>query len=197
MGLCEEYQDLRIHYRKLFYECVQEIESLLAQGNSIKQIEVIYRQKWQKSLADMEENRANCDCCGCGVCCKFAVSEFSPEQLALKAQNCDYYALQFLETFVPYGSVDEARKIYPEYVEFLLKIADGKAYFYHCPKVTEDNRCPDYENRPQICRDFPDNPLAFLPKSCSFTTWKLKSESVCLKLNAEKEIIDFYLKGNM
>ena len=133
----------------------------------------------------------------CGVCCKFAVSEFSPEQLALKAQNGDNYALQFLETFVPYGSVDEARKIYPEYVEFLLKIADGKAYFYHCPKVTEDNRCPDYENRPQICRDFPDNPLAFLPKSCSFTTWKLKSESVCLKLNAEKEIIDFYLKGNM
>ena len=41
-------------------------------------------------------------------------------------------------------------------------------YFYHCPRVTKDNRCPDYENRPQICRDFPDNPLAFLPLSCGF-----------------------------
>ena len=61
-------------------------------------------------------------------------------------------------------------------------------YFYHCPKVTEDNKCPNYENRPQICKDFPDNPIAFLPPLCGFKDWKLKSELISLKLNAESEI---------
>lgn len=65
-------------------------------------------------------------------------------------------------------------------------------YFYHCPKVTQDNKCPDYENRPQICRDFPDNPLAFLPLGCGFVDWKIKSEPVSLMLNAMVEIMGFY-----
>ena len=88
--------------------------------------------------------------------------------------------------------MNEVDNIYPEYVQMLNDSGESGYYFYHCPKVTEDNRCSDYENRPQICRDFPDNPIAFLPKNCGFKDWKLKSESVSLKLNAEAEIINFY-----
>ena len=70
-------------------------------------------------------------------------------------------------------------------------------YVYHCPKITEDNRCCDYENRPQICKDFPDNPIAFLPLSCAFSNWKLKSQLFWLKLVSETEIINFLLDGKI
>ena len=56
----------------------------------------------------------------------------------------------------------------------------------------QENRCPDYENRPQICRDFPDNPISFLPKACGFSKWKEEVEPLALKLRATLEIADFY-----
>ena len=80
------------------------------------------------------------------------------------------------------------------YVQLLEANNENGYYFYHCPKVTQGNRCPDYENRPQICRDFPDNPTAFLPPKCGFKDWKLKSNSVSLKLSAEMEISLFYIE---
>ena len=65
-------------------------------------------------------------------------------------------------------------------------------YFYHCPKLNECKRCSDYENRPQICRDFPDNPLSILPESCGFYKWRQEVEPVVLMLHSMMEIIDYY-----
>lgn len=164
--------------------------------------------KWQKDVVNMlkedyypklfvlqsqiDEIRANYSCVNCGSCCRLAISEFSPDELKQKAQSGDNYANQFIDTFVPYKSIDEVKKIYPEYVEMLEEREKTGYYFYHCPKVTENNMCPDYENRPEICRDFPDNPLAFLPVKCGYKEWKIKSEDLSLKLNALSEIIAFY-----
>ena len=119
---------------------------------------------------------------------------FSPTELKTKAQNGDKTAQDFLQTFVPYQDMEEVRKVFPEYVKLLEANNENGYYFYHCPKVTQGNRCPDYENRPQICRDFPDNPTAFLPPKCGFKDWKLKSNSVSLKLSAEMEISLFYIE---
>ena len=82
--------------------------------------------------------------------------------------------------------------MYPEYIELLEKNKEYDVYFYHCPKLTEDKRCSDYENRPQICRDFPDNPLSILPEACGYKKWKEEVEPVALMLHAMIEIIDFY-----
>ena len=54
--------------------------------------------KWTEILAYREQF----SCIGCAVCCKLACSEFSPEQLKIKAQNNDKFASQFLSVFVPY-----------------------------------------------------------------------------------------------
>lgn len=140
--------------------------------------------------------RESCHCVGCGVCCKFAVSEFSPEELSQKAKNGDSLALQFINTFVPYSSLDEAGKVFPEYVEMLKFKQESEYFIYHCPKVTDDNRCPEYANRPKICRDFPDNPIAFLPLTCGYRDWKTQSEPIMLKLNAMAEILNYY-KNNL
>lgn len=132
-------------------------------------------------------------CSGCATCCRLACSEFSYEELKKKAQNGDNFATQFISVFVPYEDVEEPRQIYPEYFELLEEKLEGeKVYFYHCPKLTEDNRCSDYENRPQICRDFPDNPLALLPSKCGYCMWKKEVEPISLMLHSMIEIVEFY-----
>lgn len=149
----------------------------------------VYR-KLQEVLAYREMFK----CSGCATCCRLACSEFSPEELKQKAANGDKFAIQFTSIFIPYESIEEAQKVYPEYIELLKKKVDEGVYFYHCPKLTDENRCSDYENRPQICRDFPDNPFAVLPEKCGYRVWKDEINPVALMLHSMVEIIEFYKK---
>ena len=83
-----------------------------------------------------------------------------------------------------------------EYITSVLPLKieskEDEVYFYHCPKLNDCNRCKDYEKRPQICRDFPDNPLALLPKSCGYNAWKHEVEPVALMLHSMLEIVEYY-----
>ncbi len=147
----------------------------------------IYR-KWKEIL----DYRKNFHCKGCATCCNLACSEFSPEELKEKAANGDKFATQFMSIFVPYQTREEAEKIYPEYLKLLAELKEDEVYFYHCPKLTDCKRCSDYENRPEICRAFPDNPLSILPESCGFYEWRQEVEPVALMLHSMVEIIDYY-----
>lgn len=147
----------------------------------------IYR-KWKEIL----DYRKNFYCKGCATCCNLACSEFSPEELKEKAANGDKFATQFMSIFVPYQTREEAEKIYPEYLKLLAELKEDEVYFYHCPKLTDCKRCSDYENRPEICRAFPDNPLSILPESCGFYEWRQEVEPVALMLHSMVEIIDYY-----
>lgn len=144
--------------------------------------------KWTEILA----YRKNFHCKGCATCCNLACSEFSPDELKQKAENGDNFANQFLSVFIPYETRDEAAKIYPEYLKLLDDTIEEPVYFYHCPKLNECKRCSDYENRPKICRVFPDNPLSILPKSCGFYEWRQEVEPVALMLHSMVEIMDYY-----
>lgn len=167
---------------------------------------------WQKAAIDKLKNEISRDiyekiqellryrekfsCSRCALCCKFACSEFSPEELKVRAENGDKFAKQFLSVFVPYENLEEAFKIYPDYVE-LLKHKYGnvdEVNFYYCPKLSSENLCTDYENRPDICRDFPNNALAILPNSCGFKPWKDEVEIIALTLHALSEIVGFYIE---
>lgn len=147
----------------------------------------IYR-KWQEVL----KLRENYSCNGCATCCNLACSEYSPEELKRRAENGDNFAKQFTSIFVPYNSREEARKIYPEYINLLDETVEDEVYFYHCPKLTDCKRCSDYENRPKICRDFPDNPLDILPKSCGYYEWRQQVLTVVMMLHSMMEIIKYY-----
>lgn len=208
---------LRKEYREIFLKSAEEIKSKV---DEIKpkdfngEIFDKYKKdslgaKWQqetvklltgdiskeiyRKLNEILAYRKNFHCVGCATCCNLACSEFSPEELRQKADNGDNFAQQFLSVFIPYESKEEARKVYPEYIELLEKNKEYDVYFYHCPKLTEDKKCSDYENRPQICRDFPDNPLSILPSSCGYKQWKEEVEPVALMLHSMVEIIDFYV----
>jgi len=214
--LNDKITKLRKNYREIFVTCGEEIEKRIDtvkpkgfDGEFFRKYEPdTTGYEWQKQALILLNNdiskeiyrklneilayRSQFKCIGCATCCKLACSEFSPEELKQKADNGDNFAGQFLSVFVPYKSKEEARKIYPEYIELLKENGENDVYFYHCPKVTEDNRCSDYENRPQICRDFPDNPLSILPKSCGYNEWKEEIEPIALMLHSMLEITDYY-----
>jgi len=195
-NLSSDVENLKKSYREIFLKTSEEFNlriEKMTPDEFVKFLnEDILKELYDKQIK-MLESRKDFDCAGCASCCKLACSEFSPSQLQQKSQNGDNFASQFISVFIPYNSEEEAREIYPEYFQLLKeKAQDEPVYFYHCPKVTEDNRCPDYENRPQICRDFPDNPIGFLPKTCGFLDWKEQTESEALELHATFEIVNFY-----
>lgn len=212
-------QHLRKEYREIFMQSYEEIQKKIedlrpsgVDGDIFDKFEPLSDgSRWQSEVLDMLENdvskevyrkfqevlayRSQFQCSGCATCCKLACSEFSPEELKMKAECGDNFATQFLSVFVPYESKEEAREVYPEYIQMLEENKEDNVYFYHCPKVTEDNRCPDYEHRPQICRDFPDNPLSILPCSCGYKKWKEEIEPVTLMLHSMIEIVQYIIRN--
>lgn len=206
---------LKKKYREIFLSSVEALKKRVDELKP-KGLEDIFEtyekgsvgEKWQKAVLKMFEEdiskdifkkwteilayRKNFHCKGCATCCNLACSEFSPEELKQKALNGDNFANQFLSVFKPYDTRDEAEKIYPEYLKLLDDTIEEPVYFYHCPKLNECNRCSDYENRPKICRVFPDNPLSILPKSCGFYEWRQEVEPVALMLHSMVEIMDYY-----
>lgn len=215
-SLNSSVENLRKEYREIFLQSVSEIqkkiEAIRPTGVEGEIFDEFQKgsdgQKWQKAVLVMLEEdvskeiyrkfqeilayRNQFNCVGCATCCNLACSEFSPEELKQKAENGDNFAKQFTSIFIPYDSKEEARKIYPEYIQMLEENKEDEVYFYHCPKLTKDKRCSDYENRPQICRDFPDNPLSILPKSCGYKKWKEEIEPVTLMLHSMVEIVRYY-----
>lgn len=147
-------------------------------------------------LKQIHDYRHEFECNKTGTCCHLASSEFSYEELKEKAKNGDNFASQFTGIFIPYESVDEAKKVFPEYIDFIFSTLgeNEKIYFYHCPNIGTDNLCSNYENRPQICRDFPNNPLTLLPPQCSFNEWKEEVTVAAMLLHALVNISEFYLE---
>ena len=214
--LAEKITNMRRKYREIFLTTVdaikQRVEELRPENLKGDIFDTYAKnsdgEKWQIAVLDMFENdisheiyrkwneilafRQNFSCKGCATCCNLACSEFSPEQLKEKAKNGDKFAAQFTSIFIPYNSKEEAEKVYPEYIQLLGNNLEGDVYFYHCPRLNDCKRCSDYENRPQICRDFPDNPLSILPESCGYYEWRLQVEPVALMLHSMTEIIDYY-----
>lgn len=215
-NLSSSVENLRKKYRQIFEKSVEIIQSRVDEikpDNLSGDIFDFYEKNstgylWQKQVLSLLENdiskeiyrkfqeilayRNKFQCIGCATCCNLACSEFSPEELKQKADNGDKFASQFLSVFIPYNSKEEAKQIYPEYITMLDENKEDSVYFYHCPKLTKDNRCSDYENRPPICRDFPDNPLSLLPKLCGYKRWKEEVEPVTLMLHSMVEIIEYY-----
>jgi len=195
-NLSKDIDKLRHKYREIFLKVSEEIKLQIEQTppeNLQKLLNEDIPKEIHRKWMQMYAYRDNFECVGCATCCKLACSEFTYEELKQKAQNGDNFATQFIGIFIPYENENEPPKIYPGYFELLHKKLEGeKVYFYHCPKLSAENRCCDYENRPQICRDFPDNPLSLLPASCGFAKWKAEVEPTALMLHSMLEILGFY-----
>lgn len=188
--LKEHYEELKKKYRSIFISILNTIDIELSEKTKEQKIEYL-NNDIEKNIQNQKDliirMRQEIDCSMCGACCKLAISEFSHEQLREKAQNGDKYSKQFIETFIPYDGDKIPKTLFPQYLE-LIEESHEKIYYYHCDKVTNENKCPDYENRPDICRDYPDNPLQLLHLTCSFEKWHNKIQNPVLTIKAMKDI---------
>ena len=151
-----------------------------------------YRQKLKNTYKMIMDKKCDYECNRCANCCRLATSEYSYEQLKQRAHRGDKFSKDFVSVFVPYKSEEEAKLANPEYFELLNGLMDEqKVYYYYCPKLV-GNSCSDYENRPNICKDFPHNPLKLLPSTCSFNAWKNDIAKQSMLLKAKTDIIEFY-----
>ncbi len=145
----------------------------------------------------IEAYKKTFSCHMCGVCCRFASSEFSYAQLREKAAAGDRFAGEFTSIFLPYASVSEARERFPQLVDDVLKQAgeNQDVYFYHCPYIGEDNRCTIYgtPKRPGICASYPDTPLTFIYDKCAWKGWKDETHDDALQAHASIELCSYYV----
>ena len=152
-----------------------------------------YKNKLKTVYKAIMDKKNEHECNLCGACCKLAVSGYSYQQLKQRAMKGDKFSEDFVSVFVPYESEEEAKKVNPEYFELLNKLVeDDKIYYYYCPKLGDDNLCTIYENRPEICKAFPHNPLKLLPSECSFNEWKNEISHQAMLLKAKTDIVMYY-----
>lgn len=164
------------------------------QMQALTYLTTTYMDKLKAAKEKVKAAREKYSCNMCGACCKLAVSEFSPIQLKQRAMRGDKAAKIFLSIFVPYKSEEEAQKAVPEYFELSMELLDPseRVYCYHCPKLTEDNKCSIYENRPDICKNFPVSPLKLLPSTCGYCGWRTQVNKIAMSIKAREDIIGFY-----
>ncbi len=134
-------------------------------------------------------------CKMCGKCCRVSTTSTPYEKLKQMAEEGDEGAKDFLSIFVPYESIEAARKVGKDTVDNILERlrADGKLNeneitFYRCKYLQPDNLCSNYENRPALCIHFPSTPWAITPPNCGFDGWLFwKREEIKQKVRREKE----------
>lgn len=133
-------------------------------------------------------------CHQCGVCCSLASSPFDYATLLQKAQSGDTFALQFTQVFQPYASADAARAAYPQLVDEMLSQTEGDVYFYACPYLSATNQCTLYTDprRPQLCADYPENPLVLMYQGCGYQPWRQAYLPTTLMAHATLELCQYY-----
>jgi Fe-S-cluster containining protein len=128
-------------------------------------------------------------CHKCGRCCRSATTFNSHAQLLKLAENGDKDAIDFLEIFQPYESIEAARAVEPEQVAQVLRVVEARndmkveeLTFYHCPHVTPEGLCGIYERRPRCCQTAPGNGWAVMPPGCGFEGWQFQQRELHKRL---------------
>ncbi len=106
-------------------------------------------------------------CKACGKCCEIATARGSiTYKELLKVANGETNeseavinsANDFLSTFMPFNSIDEARNVNSDFVDMILKSTKKNEHeitFFHCRYLNKDKKCQIYEDRPDFCRFYP------------------------------------------
>ncbi|MDD3014254.1 MAG: hypothetical protein PHC34_11175 [Candidatus Gastranaerophilales bacterium] len=114
-----------------------------------------------------------------GQCCKCASPSISTVELLKKASENNDFAREFFSIFTPYKTIEEAKRENSAWVERCIesckkpnnKVSEQDLYFYHCIYVSEDNKCLVWEDRPQLCRDYPGSPFLVMAPGCAYEQW--------------------------
>jgi Fe-S-cluster containining protein len=147
-------------------------------------------QTWEK-LLDIRWPEAACD--QSGECCRGA-AQYQPWQaLFRQAAQGDATARNFLNQYQPYPTRLLAETEAPHAVETSLAVIHDRnqnpddVIFYRCIYLKGKNECQIYEDRPALCRDFPESPFSAIPKCCGYASIQNACTQKAAQLKAELE----------
>ena len=116
-------------------------------------------------------------CVKCGICCRLMAINW--EEKVLLRDGIQPLDENFEENLIPFSKSD-ARNINEYYVKNVQSIFPN-AEFFSCKYLSDRNVCT-CTPKPEICRNFPSSPFAFLQENCGFTgEIFLKKEAVMQK----------------
>lgn len=142
------------------------------------------KEEVRENVLNMIKDRPQSLCKMCGKCCRVATTQDTYEEILEKVKNGDSYAKDFLSIFVPFKSIEEARKESAETVDNILKRTSQKPEnitFYKCKYIRDDNKCGDYEHRPLLCILSPHSPWSIVPPNCGFQGWLDEQKEIKIK----------------
>jgi Fe-S-cluster containining protein len=128
-----------------------------------------------------------------GCCCRAASPSTPAKKLLEHAAQGDDFARNFLSQFVPYLTPGEAEAAVPGMTERMYRAAAKSedfaslddVVFYKCRYLGDDNRCQIYEDRPELCRSYPDTPFVVFAPGCAFEPWAKAVREKYLKIQAQ------------
>ncbi len=134
-------------------------------------------------------------CHMCGKCCRVVTTSIPYKKLLDMAKKGDKGAKDFLSLFVPYDSIEAARKVDAGIVDNIINrlIDDGnynedEITFYGCKYLLDNNLCSRYETRLDLCKHCPSSPWSIVPPGCGFEGWLFwQREEIKKKIRRSKE----------
>lgn len=131
-------------------------------------------------------------CKMCGMCCRMASPSLPVVKMLAKAAEGDSFARDFLTIFEPISN-EEARLLSSELYDNARLQAEKspkfdnkeQVVFYKCRYLKGKNECLVYEDRPRLCRDYPDSPFLIMHPDCAFKEWSTKCKVSYKKINNE------------
>src|SRR5688572_184766 len=98
-----------------------------------------------EGLADENREPLPDLCHKCGRCCRSATTYNSHQKLLELAAQGEKEAIDFLEIFEPFPSIEAARAVVPEQVDQVMKVVESRddmkveeVTFYHCRYVSDE-----------------------------------------------------------
>jgi Fe-S-cluster containining protein len=120
------------------------------------------------------------ECNKTGHCCRCAVPSVPVAKLFEKAKKGEDFARDFLSVFVSHKDIKTAEKESPSVVCQTLELINKSKnsefstdtiVFYKCRFISEKHTCGIYEDRPELCRTYPDSPFYVFSEDCSCYKW--------------------------
>ena len=142
------------------------------------------KDKVRENVLNMIKDRPQSLCKMCGKCCRVATTKDTYQEILKKIENGDTFAKDFLSIFVPYKTIEDARKESAEIVDNILKKTSQKIEditFYKCKYIRDDNKCGDYEHRPLLCILNPFSAWSIVPPDCGFQPWLEEQKELKIK----------------
>ncbi len=128
-------------------------------------------QEWERLLGIRWPENA---CDRSGECCRGAAQIAPWGRLLRHAADGDLTARAFLNQFVPYPDLEAANREAPHALAASQSIAESRGedvealVLYRCRYLRGQNACQIYEDRPALCRDFPESPFGAVPACCGY-----------------------------